>query len=87
MQIRNKRNFTPNLVAIELPLISVDLPLALKALFCSIVLIRRITAGRNILTSNTGEILASSCFSREVHQKEVAAQVRERKCKKLGKVR
>ena len=38
---KNKRNFTPNLVEAELPLIWCNLSTTLKAMFCSSVLIRR----------------------------------------------
>ena len=46
-----------------------NLSTAIKATFCSILMILRITTaitGRNVLKFTTGEMLASNCFSRKV---------------------
>ena len=50
--------------------VGIDILTALKTMFCLIVLVRRITTTKTVIS---GELLASSCFSREVsvrlHQK------------------
>ena len=66
---KTKCNFTLNLVAAELPLVWCNISTSLKAMFCSIVLIRRITItiqGRNVSTFITVEVFALSCFMRKV---------------------